>query len=470
MTAPTLRPYQERDLAAVREAMRTYRRVLLVSPTGSGKGTVYTRIVHTATNRGYRIIFLVNRRPLVHDMSKRLDKLGIDHGVIMADHKRRAPWLPTQVASIDTVYRREQTPDADLLILDEAHFAVSATWKKVMDRYPDAKFLLGTATPIRLDGRGLAEIADYLVQGPSVKELIRDGFLAPSVVFRPAGGPSMKGVEKTGGDFNKRQAAEVCDRPKLVGDIVEQWRRHASDRKTVAFGVNQHHASEIAERFRCAGVNFAYVDADTPDGERDRVWNDFDNGDLRGVANVGLVAYGWDHPICSCLIAARPTASEGLWRQMLGRPARPYPGKENFYVLDHFDNTGRLNAFFEDDVQWSLDGKAIQHSEQKPISITTCRRCFATFRSGPLTCPYCRAAIQKQERIIATERGDLEQYDPKAAALAEWQRKQTEADRRAKFEEFRQIAALRGYKKGWPAMRYKIIFGQWPPRAWKGRT
>jgi superfamily II DNA or RNA helicase len=463
---PRLRPYQERDLAAVREAMRVYRSVLLVSPTGSGKGTLFSYIVHSASARGKRIIFLVNRRTLVHDMSKRLDRLGIDHGVIMGDDKRRKPWLPVHVASIDTLHRREHTSPADLLILDEAHFAVSPTWKKVIDRYPNAKLLLGTATPIRLDGRGLCEIADFMVQGSSVQELIGLGYLVPSVVFRPKGAPDLSGVEKTAGEFNQKQLAEVCDKPKLIGDVVEQWTKHAGDRKTVSFGVSQHHASEIAEKFRCAGVTFAYVDADTPDDERDRIWEDFDNGSLRGISSVGVVSYGWDHPICSCIIGARATASVGLWRQILGRGSRPHPGKENFLVMDHFDNTGRLDAFFEDDVQWSLDGKAVKESAEKTISITTCRRCFATFRSGPDRCPYCLAEIQKFRREIETVKGELEQVERKALAIQEWRERVTGDDRRKKFEEFRFIAQERGYKKTWPAVKFHIIFGQWPPREW----
>src|SRR5581483_11655325 len=108
-----------------------------------------------------------------------LDRLGIEHGVIMSDDPRRKPHLPVHVASIDTIHRREDTPPADLLILDEAHFAVSDTWKK----------------------------------------LIALGYLVPSVVFRPKGAPDLSGVAKTAGEFNKKQLAEVCDKPKLVGDV-----------------------------------------------------------------------------------------------------------------------------------------------------------------------------------------------------------------------------------------------------------
>ena len=198
-----LRPYQEHDLNAVRVAMRSFRSVLLVQPTGAGKGTLATYIVNSAVLKGKSVLFLVNRRTLVHDFAKRLERLGIDHGVIMGSDPRRKPWLHTHVASIDTLHRRQAVPHADLLVVDEAHFAVSPTWKKVLDRYPAAKVLMMTATPLRLDSRGLGEIADVMVQGPSVQDLISQGYLVPSRVFAPSA-PDTSSVRTTAGDFNAK--------------------------------------------------------------------------------------------------------------------------------------------------------------------------------------------------------------------------------------------------------------------------
>jgi DNA repair protein RadD len=463
---PVLRPYQQFDLAQVRIKFRTYRSVVLVQPTGAGKGTLASYIVTNARDRGYRVVFLVNRRNLVHDMSQRIDRLGIEHGVIMGNDPRRRPDLNVHVASIDTLHRREDRPRADLLILDEAHFSISPTWLKVLNAYPNAKVLGLTATPIRLDGRGLGEIFDVMVKGPSVQSLIDQGYLVRSAVFRPKG-PDLSGIRKTAGEFNQKQLAEVADKPRLVGDLVEQWRKKASHRKTAAFCVNKHHALETAEKFRCAGYDWAYVDCDTPDDERDRIWRDFDHGQLNGVSSVGVISYGWDHPICSCIIGARATASMGLWRQMLGRASRPYKGKENFFVMDHFDNTGRLDALFEDDVPWTLDGVGTVKESTSVSSITTCRQCFATFRSGPVTCPYCYAPLPRPRRTFEQVNGELVEGAPRKARTAqEWQRSLTTEQRRKKFEEFQFIARERHYKPTWAFMKFKAIFGDYPPKEW----
>jgi DNA repair protein RadD len=466
--ALTLRDYQERDLQALRLGFRQHRSGLLVQPTGAGKGTLASHIVQSAVARGNSVLFLVNRRTLVHDMSKRLDRIGIDHGIIMGSHPRRKAWLRTHVASIDTLHRRDVVPAAAVLIVDEAHFAVSPTFLSVLGKYPEAKVLCMTATPIRVDGRGLGEICEFMVKGPTVRELIDLGYLVPSRVFAPSS-PDVSAVKKTAGDFNQKQLAAVCDRAKLVGDIVAHWKQHASDRKTAVFGVDQNHAKHLAEQFQEAGANFAYVDAETPDEERDRIWDGLDSGSVQGVTSVGVISYGWDHPIVSCVILARPTTSLSLHLQQIGRGSRPHPGKRDLLVLDHASNTHR-HGFYEDDRGWSLDGGLIpKKGAESAMAITGCRKCFGVFKRGPVRCPYCGAPITKQSRNVIVDDGALEeiQRERKLLAIEEWREKVTGDKRREKFEEFCRIAEERGYKKTWPAMKFKAIFGQWPSSEWR---
>lgn len=460
MPLPTLRPYQQRDLDRVRIAMREYRSPLLVEPTGAGKGTLASFIVHGATGKGKRCLFLVNRRILVHDMSRRLDRLGIDHGIIMGDDPRRRAWLPTHVASIDTLQRRDSAPPADLIIVDEAHFAVSPTWIKVLALYPNAKVLLMTATPIRLDGRGLEEIADVMILGPSVQELIDQGYLVPATVFAPSSAPNLAGVKKSAGDFNQKALASACDKTKLVGDIVAHWKRHASERKTAVFGVDQAHARHIQEEFNAAGIECAYVDAETSDAERDKVWNDLDNGSLRIVSSVGVISYGWDHPIVSCVVLARPTTSVALHLQQIGRGSRPAPGKTNLLVLDHAGNTHR-HGLYEDPREWSLTGRALQDKDKDDgPAICTCLKCRCIFRRGPERCPFCGAAIPVQARKVEVVDGELQEF--KRAQTAERWRKLDIPQRRTMYERWVALGRARGYKPTWAKVTYSRIFGVWP--------
>ena len=150
MQNPGPRPYQLQAIEDIRQAIqRGARRILLVLPTGAGKGYIAGRLVQGATAKGKGIGFLVNRRTLVADLSRRLDRLGIDHGIVMGDHPRRKPWLRTHVASIDTLHRRQVLPHWDLLFLDEAHFSISPIWRKVTQRFENVPLVGLTATPIR---------------------------------------------------------------------------------------------------------------------------------------------------------------------------------------------------------------------------------------------------------------------------------------------------------------------------------
>ena len=460
---PILRDYQTRDLNAVRAAMREYDSVLLVQPTGAGKGTLASFIVHSAVARGKRCLFLVNRKTLVHDMASRLERLGIEHGVIMADDPRRKPWLSTHVASIDTLQRRENLPIADLLIIDETHFAVSPTWAKVLDRYKGVKRLHMTATPIRLDGRGLEEICDVMVMGPSVQELIDLKFLVPSVVFAPPRAVNTSGVRKTAGDFNQSALAQVCDQAKLVGDIVSTWKLRASERKIAVFAVDQKHAKHIQEQFNAAGIECAYVDAETPDDERQAIWDSLDAGTCRVVSSVGVISYGWDHPIVSCVVLARPTTSVGLHLQQIGRGSRPAPGKTNLLVLDHAGNTHR-HGFYEDARQWSLTGRALAEEKEKTVSPYTCTVCRAVFRRGPLNCPYCGAAVVVQHRDIHVVKGELEELQ-RTQTAEKWQKIPLDKQE-IMYRKFVLIGQQRGYSPKWAPVRFAHMFGRYPPREW----
>ena len=403
------------------------------------------------------MLFLVNRRHLVHDMSERVTRLGVPHGVIMAGIAPE-PWHKTQIASIDTLYRRlDRLPRASLIIIDECRFAVSDIWKRVLSAYPQSTKILGLdATPQRTDGQGLGHIFEAMVTGPSVTDLIKLGYLVPSLVFRGKA-PSMSGVQETGGDYNSKQSSAMCQASAIVGDVVKTWLLRASQLKTVCFAVDQKHAHKIAEEFRAAGVETAVVLDDTPDEERKKIWDAFDGASLRMISSVGVISYGWDHPTCGCVIDAAPTTSVSRAIQRWGRGARPHGSKQHFVLLDHAGNT-HAHGFYEQDREWSLTGPALKPGVTE-TRITTCKHCRCCFPTGPDTCPFCPAAIVKQTRKIKVIPGELEEVKLRGLIPNAGE------DRKAsKWEELENIRRARGYKPGWSWFKFKAIFGHPPPR------
>lgn len=502
---PTLRPHQAANLESLREETRAGRNPVLVAPCGYGKGTLISVIVHNAVQRGHNVIFAVHGKSLVVDMSERVSKLGIDHGVLMGGEKRQH-WQSVQIASIDTLHRMMHPPKASLIIVDEAHMSLSPTWRKTLERYPDARVIGATATPIRLDGKGLGKqtggLFDSMVLGPSEEELIKLGNLVPSRVLAPPPPSGMGTVRKVRGEFDTKKQATVCDTAKVLGDCVEHWKKHASGKKTAAFGVDQAHAKHICDRFNEAGIPWAYVDADTPVGDsrnpqpgtRAYIWRDLDeeSGTLMGVSSVGCTSIGWDHSIVSCLIAERKTAALGLWKQMLGRGSRPHKGKEYFLVLDHVGNTHEHDpyGFFETTPPWSLDGAAIRiDDDKKSPPIATCKHayrwpdgkvqlpCYATFRAGPKECPFCGMPLKVMARKVEVVSGELtemqrpsnqqERLEALRKLNDETMARQAAAkEQKSEYYKLLGVARKRGFKEGWARHRFMEKYGFHPPMDW----
>lgn len=481
MNLPILRDYQQRDLQAIREAFKSHQAVLLQQPCGSGKGYLCAYIVKSAASKGNRVIFMVDRRSLVDDMSDRVKSLGVQHGVIMGSDSRRAPWESVQVASIDTITRRETPPAADLLIVDEARFSISPKWRKIFEKYPTSKILGLDATPARSSGEGLGRssggIYDHMVVGPSAQDLINQGYLVRSHVIAPP--PVAPPTKIVAGEFPAGAVSEACDTNEIIGDVVKQWTKHASDRKTVGFGADQKHCIHMAERFRESGVVATTVFDSTPLSERRRLWNDFNSGTLRVLISVGVIGYGVDFPICKAIIDAAHTMSLSKAIQRWARGSRPYKGYDHFVLLDHVGNIDRKSplapngfGFYEDDRIWSLDGKAVRVPEEGDDTspgMVTCPECFHRFRYGRKECPACGFSIPIQYRVmkvIDKELVERQRAEQKTMAIDAWRTRLTVDDRRAKYEEWREKGRKRSYKPQWAKLCFKRVFGVWPSKEW----
>lgn len=454
-----LRDYQQTAVANVRQAFASGSRApLLVLPTGGGKTVIFNHIAANVASRGKRALILVHRVELLRQTADKLRAVGAHVGLINPNYTPNLR-APIQVASVQTLTRRADwaIPDFDLIVTDEAHHVVADTYKNIINRWPKAWNLGVTATPCRSDGLGLGVdvggVYDSLIMGPTVMELIERGYLVRPIVYAPKERLDLTGVRTTLGDYNKSDIAAAVDKPQITGNAVQHYRQICSGAPAVAFCVSIAHAQHVCAEFQAAGYRAAVADGKMEDGDRIRVLGGLATGEVQVLCTCDLVSEGTDIPAITAAILLRPTQSQGLYLQQVGRALRPSKGKPHAYVLDHVGNV-LTHGLPEEDRHWSLDGDAKpkrKKGDQVEASIKTrmCEECFCVHEPAP-KCPECG-----YEYPPADGRGLPDQVDGELAQVTEAHRValrkhyNREIARARTQEDLEAIAIAKGYKPGW---------------------
>ena len=460
----TLRPYQEEARDDLRAAYRSsHRAPLLEMGTGSGKTYVFSHIAHGAEKKGNNVLILVHRSELLEQSSDSLDEVGVPHGLI-SPHYTACHDHHVQIASVQTLAKRIGTPrepkKPQLIIIDEAHHSVAGSWRKIIEYYPEAYLLGVTATPCRLDGKGLGKECgghfDTMVHGPSIGSLTAGGYLAPAKVFAPPSQFTLDGVHKRGGDWAKGELASVMDRPTITGDAVAHYKKLLDGAPSIAFCTTVKHAEHVARDFRLAGYRAESLDGKMTASERKRKIRDLGTGDIQILTSCEIISEGTDIPVVSGAILLRPTASVGLYLQQVGRVLRPAAGKDHAIILDHVGNTMKhgLPAEYR---EWTLDGappritRKDDDAEGTAVTVHQCEKCYAAFDSKLRICPECGDEREIEIRSVPSKiGGQLSEVTPEQAMKLEQQRVRRVTQGKAQsFEELKAIERARGYKPGW---------------------
>jgi superfamily II DNA or RNA helicase len=467
-----LRDYQEQATHHLRDAYREgARAVILYSPTGSGKTVMACDVVSRAVAKGSRVLFIGDSSEIIEQTSAALDQWSVPHGIIQGGRANRKPWENVHVATIQTLRNRELPPE-DLVIVDECHLARAITWQRVIEHYraAGARLLGLSATPVRLDQKGLGKLFDRLVYCPSIIDLTDQGWLVPVRIFAPPG-PDLRGVHNQAGDFNKGELSAACDKRKLVGDVIAHWLKHAPGRLTAVSAVSIVHSQHLRDEFRAAGIPAEHVDGTTPREERKRILKGLEAGAFTVLCQVDICSKGWDCKPISCLVDARPTMSLARWLQFVGRGLRisPETGKADCILLDHAGNVRKF-GMPDEEREWSLDGaEGVRVKPRDTVeSVRMCKQCWMAFRSSEQTCPNCGWRYTGRLNDIEHEAGELQeiQRQRKQMAIQVWRERHPDDARRRKFDEFIRIGVERGYKPGFAIQRYRAIFLEDPPREW----
>jgi len=451
-----LRDYQESAVQAVRDSFRAgHKNTLLVSPTGSGKTVIFSYIAAGMARNNKRILIVAHRRELLKQISNALKRVGVAHAV-MAGGYRGVPTANVVVASVFTLVKRIKGIEPfDLIIGDEAHhFTPDSSWGKVVMGFPRARVLGVTATPERLDGKGLGQMFADMVMGPTVAELTAQGFLSHAVVYAPSA-PDLGGVGTRMGDYVQKQLEDAMDKAVITGSAVKHYAKYAPGKKAIAFCVSVKHAKNLAKEFRDAGFAASHIDGGMKENERDSVLKAFEEGRVRVLTSCDLVSEGFDLPSVEVAILLRPTKSLGLYLQQCGRAIRPHPDKERTIILDHAGNTAR-HGFIDDDREWTLADGFVQGRGKgdKAETVRTCTACFAMHKPSP-TCPVCDYVYPVKPRTVKHIDGDLVM----TTRAGEQDMTTAEGMLQNKFKVLISVGRKRGYKN--PTLwAYNVICGQ----------
>ena len=443
-----LRPYQSAAVDAVRDSFRSGRkRPLLVAPTGSGKTVIFSFVTANAAAKGNRTLILVHRAELLNQTHAALSQLEVPHGLIAAG-KTSDPSHLTQIASVQTLVRRlDHIRPPDLIVIDEAHHATAGAWASVLAKWPQARVLGVTATPQRLDGKGLGTVFDDLIRGPEVADLIDKGFLCRPVYYAPKT-VDLTGVRMTAGDYNRAEMAERMDKPTITGDAVSHYAKYADGLPCVVFCTGIKHAEHVAQAFNASGYRFAILDGTLSPEERAARVAALGSGKLHGLVTVEIVSEGFDLPVVACAILLRPTASLSLHLQQVGRVLRIATNKPRAVILDHVGNC-RRHGLAEEVRDWSLDGirKRAKRGQQDDVQSTRqCPQCFAVHTPSP-SCPQCLHVYEVNDRIPDVVDGELEELKARQQ-VRERKREQGTAQT---LEDLIRVGKARGMKNpyGW---------------------
>lgn len=466
MNMISLRPYQQNIVDAIRTSYRQSKRApLVVLPTGGGKTTIFAYVTTATANNNKCVFLLCHRAELVKQISMTLAKFDCVHRVIapppiinqcQAEHyktlgKQYIGVSRVYVASVQTLIKRldkvQDTPD--LIVIDEAHhLTTDSTWGKVIAAYPNAKLLPVTATPCRLDGKGLGinqgGLADDIIIGQTMDNLIKDGYLSPYRAYCPPNNIDLSSVKKTAGDYNKGQLADAMDKPTITGDAVKHYTKLANGKRAIVFCVSVAHAQHVSESFNLCGINSESLDGTMTPEQRDATIKRFESGVTLVLTSCDVVSEGFDLPAIEVAILLRPTQSLSLYLQQVGRALRVFDGKKEAIILDHVGNIQR-HGLPDSEREWSLDGikkKQRQKTGEPDINIRTCKSCFNIFEKVLTVCPVCLEPVPEAKgRELKQEDGELIEVD-KTALIAK--RKQ-EVKNARDYDALVKLGYSRGY-------------------------
>lgn len=456
----SLRPHQAEVVEKINQGFEAgHRCQLLYAPTGFGKTEVAMAIMREVSRNYKRTAMVLDRIVLVDQTSTRLSRYKLDHGVMMSGHWRYRPHERIQICSAQTLEKRGNDLDIDLLIIDECHVQRISTIEMIK-RNPRMRVIGLTATPFT---KGLGDVYTHVVGAKSTSDLIQDGWLTPLRIFI-AKEIDMTGATKVAGEWSQDQVTERG--MKITGDIVAEWikqtnRIFGKPVKTVVFAAGVDHGRDLERQFKQQGYNFTAISYKEDTEFKREVIEDFAKPDtqIHGLIATDILTRGFDVPDVLIGVSARPfSKSFSSHVQQMGRVMRPCEGKTFGVWLDHSGNYLRFREdweklFDEGVTELTKDGeKSKKEPSEREKKEAKCPACGALWTFKGSICGSC--GFEKPIRGVSSVAGELQELEGKGQNMR--------AEQQDFYSELLFYAKTRGFKEGWAAHKYKEKFSVFP--------
>lgn len=460
-TMRPLRPRQIAAITAIKEAVREgHRRIVLQAPTGFGKTLTAAHIIAAALKKGSRPLFTCPAISLIDQTLKSFEAEGIyDIGVMQAQHARTNGNASVQIASIQTLMRRER-PAVTFVLQDEMH-EVFDGFNEMLDseEWRDIIVIGLSATPWT---RGLGLRWTKLIVGATMRDMIDEGYAREFTIYGPPKDIDREHLTVSKGDFEEASAAAAMSDATIVGDVLKEWKERSSRDKTFAFCVNRDHAKAQMEAFHDAGIPFGYIDANIPagvsdneKGSRKHIFAQMRHGEIAGIASVGCLIRGVDEIVYN-ILDLQPTKSEMRHCQKWGRMRTGDPNA-TYTGFDHAGNNQNLGVFWDihhDTLDTRKPGERAEafKEDYKPAKPRKCGKCNTLVPAGARACPTCSERLPLYPGVTVKD-GRLVEIGSGPKLNKEHQRW---------YSELLHAGRKAGFKDGWAAFKFQAKFGIMP--------
>lgn len=405
---------------------------------GAGKSVILSEIIRMTTNNKNNVLFLVHRKELIDQIRNTLTMNDVDMNFV-------------NLGMVQTVVRRlEKTSEPALIIIDESHHVLANSYKKIINHFSNAKVVGFTATPVRINGGGLGDINDMLIEKVNVKWLIENQFLAPYKYFAPEIVQTETLDIKRTGEFDMTGLDDQFNKRMIWGDVIKHYQKLANGEQAILYASSLYQSEKMAMSFASVDITSAHIDGETPKSIRDDVIKRFREGKIKVLCNLDLIGEGFDVPDCSTVIMLRPTQSLSLYIQQSMRGMRYRPEKTSI-IIDHVGNVSRF-GLPDMERTWTLEPKKGSNSKKAEAPVKICPDCFMTVLSSNKQCEHCGHEFKVEAKPI--------QIDD-AAELQEITEPIFQVDYSSpndckNMKELYEYAKQHNYKRGWAYHQGKV--------------